>query len=453
MSNSSKVSATQIIDSISNLLTYSTSIHNLITTIETNKKTIKNKCESLEEYNNCKLANTTKLTFLTDGYKEQYKICIIKGQTEKLENIKGLDRIINDLTNLTEQLNNLLYDAINRAIEIEGFINELEIMLANDSINPLVSKIVDKYTKNSKNLTFPEAEHNGFTVQGITEIDGNYFVTAYKEGMKSRIYIYDTKTRYLKGEIILNNSAHVGGISYDEQNKIMYVTGSKGTVNAYNYNLIKFQLENNSTKILNFNEMDVNDIIISNNVSVKGNNTNDLGTVSTKVGAAATVFYKGNQLYVGTFDGVNEGDLVCYNLKYNKDEFGIITSITAEVNNVSKIPKQTQGVAIANYNGKEYLITTQSLSDTPSQITMYEKNGDKLTYIGKDTNYSCGLEGVTVDNGNITMCYENNKDVDTTSISIEDLYQNCISNSDVNIVTETIKIVKGHKYNQKHGIN
>ena len=51
-----------------------------------------------------------------------------------------------------------------------------------------------------------------YTPQGLTIIEDNYFISAYKKHSPSRIYIYN-KDKCL-GKIILDNKAHVGGISY-----------------------------------------------------------------------------------------------------------------------------------------------------------------------------------------------------------------------------------------------
>lgn len=95
-------------------------------------------------------------------------------------------------------------------------------------------------------LNYENIISDGYTPQGITTIDGQIFITAYKSGENSRIYIYDESTSEYKGKLILNNKAHVGGITYDEENGIIFVTGTKGSVNTYSYDRIRKVIESES---------------------------------------------------------------------------------------------------------------------------------------------------------------------------------------------------------------
>ena len=88
-------------------------------------------------------------------------------------------------------------------------------------------------------INYSEIKEAGYKAQGVTVIDGEVVITAHK-GTKdySRIYFYDLETGEYNGMIILNNTAHVGGMSYDQVNHILYVTGEEGKVNAYEYDEI-----------------------------------------------------------------------------------------------------------------------------------------------------------------------------------------------------------------------
>lgn len=61
--------------------------------------------------------------------------------------------------------------------------------------------------------------------------------------------------------ILLNNTAHVGGMSYDQVNHILYVTGEEGKVNAYEYDEItaarKYFKNKKNTNVLDFNVVDM----------------------------------------------------------------------------------------------------------------------------------------------------------------------------------------------------
>ena len=100
--------------------------------------------------------------------------------------------------------------------------------------------------KNTIIFNYKNIYDDNYVVQGFCIAKDYCLVTAYnKFGAKSRVYLYE-KTGVFKKYIDLDNSSHVGGISYDYLNNIVYITGYWGKIYAYDYyelisgNIIKY---------------------------------------------------------------------------------------------------------------------------------------------------------------------------------------------------------------------
>ena len=69
--------------------------------------------------------------------------------------------------------------------------------------------------------------------------------------------MYIHKNLHFRLDIELDNSSHVGGISYDYINDLVYVTGSHGVINVYSYpeliggSLVRVESELDISKVLN----------------------------------------------------------------------------------------------------------------------------------------------------------------------------------------------------------
>ena len=174
----------------------------------------------LSEYNGAKVAGSTHIIEKTETSPQ--KIEYSKGQITGYDNLESdiseLESMISKLTKANECFAQSINNMISTACEIDGLREEIQKMLSsNNKIAPstaiLLKILINKTLKYSKITT------EGFTPQSITTAGSNYLVSAYKKGTNSKIYIYDKVTKKLTGEIILNNRAHVGGISYDEKMK------------------------------------------------------------------------------------------------------------------------------------------------------------------------------------------------------------------------------------------
>ncbi len=318
-------------------------------------------------------------------------------------------------------------------------------------INTLNDNLIDEVELNPDNnsLNYEKIVDDGYTPQGVTNIDGKILISAYKDGLKSRIYIFDEKTNKYEGKLILDNKAHVGGISYDEDNKIIFVTGSSGKVNTYSYEKINTVI-NTLKKTTDINEYTIDFSNFNDDSSgecffkIKSDiNINAFEKMDSK---AATTYYYDGRLYIGSFEGINSGVLVSYKLTYDKKKN------TLEKSNplVCGLPSATQGIAVTNYNGTKYLVTTQSIFISPSTITLFEITNKGIKSIGKKYLNDSGIEGINIDNnGNIIAVFENGRN-EVLSTNIDELKSTLDSH---NVITELGQDIFGFAYEVNAKVN
>ena len=253
-------------------------------------------------------------------------------------------------------------------------------------------------------IKYNRIKREGFTVQSITEIEDKVIISAYRRKNYSRLYIYDIYSSELEGVIILDNKAHVGGISYDHDRNVLYVTGSKGEINSYDYDVIR-NMHKEKNYIINLSDNverpveEQLEIKINNNICVKKFDSD---------AEASTIYYYDNRLYVATFNPVGDGYLYSYKVDYDQDNKSI--TIIDEHTKKYKIGPRVQGIAITNINDKNYLFCSQSIGIANSSILAYEISEEKVEYIGKTYLKDYGLEGIAIDDDNYLVgIFEHNE--------------------------------------------
>ena len=297
-------------------------------------------------------------------------------------------------------------------------------------------------------LNYENIISDGYTPQGITTIDGQIFITAYKSGENSRIYIYDESTSEYKGKLILNNKAHVGGITYDEENGIIFVTGTKGSVNTYSYDRIKKVIESESISEINgdftidfrgFTDEETDECYFSINSNININVNENMNS------KAATVYYYDGKIFIGSFEGIDLGVWTSYELSYDKEN----NTISIKNPFTGFLPSATQGMALAEYNNSKYLITAQSVGMSKSTITVFKKS-DTGYEVGRIYLDDIGIEGIDVnEEGEIIAVFENGRN-EILATSIEELEKNYDSYS---IADEFMQDVMGIGYEAKAKFN
>lgn len=293
----------------------------------------------------------------------------------------------------------------------------------------------------AENFDTSKISNDGYTVQGFTYTNDKMLVSAYKKNYLSIIYVYN-KNGELEGKIYTDTVAHVGGLTFDYKNKILFMSDKNGKTVAYDYVKLmeKKEKDNNyeislvdTSKIkikqkIDDSKLEVNnDVRIDNNIAV-----NDL----TKVGKNSTMYSFADKIYVATYDTDSKGQLVEFNTEYKREENTLFYDDTSKIDFI----KNVQGVAVTAYKGKKYLLATQSVGTAPSQVLLYDITDgiEKRKYIGKE-NLASGAEGIDVgtDGGKVTIV--NEKFDSITQFDFETLYKDC--NSDDSIIESGEKFV------------
>ena len=308
---------------------------------------------------------------------------------------------------------------------------------------------------------------DGFTPQGYSYVSNDeyqkIFITAYNhDGENSRIYVYDTEGNY-EGYIVLNSKNHVGGITYDTDNNIVFVTASNGEVETYDYGALirAFNLKviNGETTDgglhLDFDNItdkaekekvraDYEAAFIENDISVLEEINENRFFRDTQQGMDSIYYYNG-QIYSTTYTG--NGELVATVYYVQKDEDGNIMSIKENFSSiVANIGPAVQGISFYEENGETYLVTASSAMGASSLLTKFRRNENgEYEVIGYKEVPREGLEGIYIDKeGNVTGIFEYDKTTEN-----DDNYQigniNEINNDDQTILASYVDDGTGYE--------
>ena len=205
-----------------------------------------------------------------------------------------------------------------------------------------------------------------YAAQGVTVIDDSIYVTYYDtKGINySIVDVIDEKNNKT---ITLNNKSHVGGISYCDINKKVYISNNS-YVNIYN--LIDFKYENNLKEVNKFKVHD--DISIASYLTV----------------------YK-NNLYVGKFD--KDSKLGIYEIN------GLDTSLVKLID----VPfKKVQGLAIYEYKDEMYYLFSCSFGRRSNSSLIVSKLVNNKFVFVDELILPCMLEQVSIYNKELVMVFE-----------------------------------------------
>lgn len=227
------------------------------------------------------------------------------------------------------------------------------------------------------NIDYSNIKKDKYVVQGLTIIDNLFFISAYKKNNLSRIYVYNENE--CLGKIILDNKWHVGGISFDKKNNIIFVTGSAKSISTYNYTKIKKYIKKNF--VLDLNEH--LDLVIKNNLT-------------TPFRAATLYIYKG-YIYITKFDIHTKIAKIKY--EYNKKDIKEIKVVDLGIINNSFC---VQGICFY----KNELFLSSSLGAIKSVISVYDK---KFKLVNRRMIRQMGIEGIVINNNLLYSVYEMGK--------------------------------------------
>lgn len=293
---------------------------------------------------------------------------------------------------------------------VTSFVSSFTSSFNNTINNKGLKKVSKRKSQNTEaviGLDYSIIEKMGFKVQGFSSNNGYSFISAYDKNHKdnSAIFVFDKNGNYVC-KIKTSDKAHLGGISIDESNDIMFTTGTgtEGKVYAYDFSGMTFEKGK---------DLDIEDY----KLEVKLDEETE--TIIHNKGRSSTLYAADGKLYICNFDGTKKTKLCEVDYDYYKstsvNETGRLElKIIDEDKQSSKYQKYyngasaTQGVATYNgKNGKQYFVFSSSYGVLNSRLTVYVRDGNKLYKVSTNYTNIRGLEGVYIDkNGDISAVSE-----------------------------------------------
>ncbi|MEE3343319.1 MAG: hypothetical protein VZS44_04430 [Bacilli bacterium] len=228
--------------------------------------------------------------------------------------------------------------------------------------------------------------------QGITCYEDYIIFSAYNENksLNSYLYIID-KNNHLINKVELDNNSHVGGIAYDKDNKLLWITIKD---KLYGY--------------------DINDILTKSKIKKKYETHN-----LDNIGNYSFVYYNNKKLYIGNYKFCDNSIIKVYTMKKNPKNNNIIFKPETTL----CIPSKTQGIAFLTDNNNEYMILSRSCNIfESSEILIYEYNKDTHNYTN---NYISRIECPPMLE---EIAITNNQDLIAIYESCAQKYRDCLIN-------------------------
>lgn len=265
---------------------------------------------------------------------------------------------------------------------------ETDYNLISDNVLNLLDEYPDfKEVLKAANMEIPLI--NKFIPQGITLMGYNILITGYYEsGKKSKCYVLN-KTGEIINTVELDTNSHVGGIAYDDKNKLIWIPDNNGLLNAYNSE--DFMTKDKVKAIYKFN--DVSDELV------------DFENKNKKLIAFLTI--DDDCIYIGNFFKEKRSIVKKYRIIPNNN------LISLEYINSFEVPAKTQSIAFFNKGETKYIIFSNSYrrrSRSHLQVKTYRED----IYVYEDTNSSWKieielppmLEQVAVSGNNLYLLFE-----------------------------------------------
>lgn len=199
-----------------------------------------------------------------------------------------------------------------------------------------------------------------FVLQGICEVGDYFFISAYDSSNKkdnSIIYILNKNYELIRKTTLYNNS-HVGGLCYDMEHDLFWITDKKGTVSGYRYE----DIFNNSCVVPKYKSIDVGSKDLLNH--------KDMPSV-------AYICYFDKRLFLGNFSNNGNGLLKEFKLK----EDGNIDLSTEKK---SLFLDNVQGLYLYMKNEDIYLLVSTSFGRYKKSVLKILKYKDIDNYRDED---------------------------------------------------------------------
>ena len=210
-------------------------------------------------------------------------------------------------------------------------------------------------------------------------MNNTILVSCYMDNHEqSRVLMLDLDGSRTK-TIILNNKAHVGGISYDQKHNLIFICDTKGKISSYPYH--EFINEN----YIHQKKYDVSSNSLGGNLLIEDGNL---------VCSYLTCYEQ--KLYVGSFNKIKNGLIKVYDIL--RKEEGITLKYLYEF----KVPRKIQGITFSKINDTPHMILSSSYGRKNNSKVLIFPISKTNTYLNPTYSFCCPpmLEQISVDNNN-----------------------------------------------------
>ena len=228
-----------------------------------------------------------------------------------------------------------------------------------------------------------------YVLQGLCEVGEYFFISAYDSSDKrnnSIIYILNNSYKVIK-KTTLDNNSHVGGICYDKDHDIFWITDKKGTVSGYIYDDI-FNKDAVSPK---YKKIDVGSCDLLNYKNSP---------------SVAYICYFDKKLFLGNYSKNGKGILKEFKIKDNGN-------IDIETEKKSLFFNGVQGIYLYKKDNDIYMLVSTSFGrykKSVLKVLKYQENiNSYLDLSYKDIDMPPMMEQIIVNKKNKLMTlYESN---------------------------------------------
>lgn len=260
-------------------------------------------------------------------------------------------------------------------------------------------------------MNYENIRKDKYIPQGYVETEDIIFITAYRKGYKSRLYFYqDGYFSYIE----LNNNHHVGGITVDTDNSIIFITGRGGNVTTYKYDVLL-------NDIVTHDICGITKYTIDNNIKFERQ--------------ISTITYHEGYIYACTYGYGSKIYKILYEYKNGK-----IEQKEYDDTIYLKDGNCIQGLFIKD----KYIITSVSAYILKSKLKIYSGN----IFLNEITINKPGLEGIYIKNNIIYGIFEKGDYKVTELASFESLINNKENKSNNNLAYKLI----GKRVNKKRKV-
>jgi len=195
-----------------------------------------------------------------------------------------------------------------------------------------------------------------FVPQGLALDKDHTFISFYDyfSDDKSIIKVFSNEGRLIN-TFSLPNTAHVGGISLDKDNNLLWVCSTFGHVDAYRLDDVIYR--NNANPC--YQNMNV------------GKNLPNYSNPFVNVASYMTVY--DNNLYVGCFTINNPGKIKKYSISFDDDN-----AVHLNLADTIVVPSKIQGLTFYEKNGNTYLLLSRSFGCGRSSALQIFKYQDDI---------------------------------------------------------------------------